>query len=101
VNRLSPSPAIALLGLFLAACESSVSGHIYHTYGGVVQVEFKSGGRAYVSAGASIYTCSYSQSGKSVRLICAGDTTNFRVQDEGALVGPAEGMMARLTPLER
>ena len=101
MKRLSPSSAIALLGLFLVACESSVNGHIYHNNGGVVQLEFKSGGRAYVSMGASIYTCSYSQSGKSVRLICAGDTTNFRVQDDGALVGPAEGLMARLTPLER
>ena len=86
MKRLSPSSAIALLSLFLVACESSVNGHIYHN-GGVVRLEFESGGRTYVSMGASIYTCSYSQSGKSVRLICTGDTMNFRVQVDGAFVG--------------
>ena len=101
MKRLSPSSAIAFLGFFLVACESRVSGHIYHNNGGVVQVEFKSGGRAFVSKRASNYTCSYSQLGKSVRLFCAGDTTNFRVQDDGALVGPAKGLMVRLTPVKR
>ena len=101
MKRLGPSSAIAFLGFFLVACECRVNGHIYHNNGAVVRVEFRSGGRAYVSRGAFNYLCSYSQSGKSVKLICAGDTTNFRVQDDGALVGPAEGLMARLTPLDR
>ena len=100
MNRLSSSPAIALLGLFLAACESSVSGHIYHTYGGVVQVEFKSGGKAIVSSGPISHACSYSESGKSVILVCNDNATNFKIQDDGVLVGPPQGLMARLTPLK-
>jgi hypothetical protein len=84
--------------MLLNGCGSRVSGHTYHNNGGVVQVEFKSGGKAYVSAGSMSHSCTYTESGKTLRLVCEGDTTIFTVQDDGALAGPSEGLMARLTP---
>lgn len=65
-----------------------------------MQVEFKSGGKAYVSSGSVSHTCKYSESGKTVHLTCAEDTTDFTVQDDGALTGPPDGLMSRLTPLK-
>jgi len=91
---------MALSCALLAACGSSVSGHAYQDNGGVVKVEFKPGGKAYVSAGPTSHTCTYSESGKAVSLVCDGDTTNFTVQDDGALAGPPDGFMARLTPVK-
>ena len=92
--------ATVLSCMFLHGCGSRVSGHTYHNNGGVVQVEFKSGGKAYVSAGPKNGVCDYSESGKTVTLVCDGDTTSFSVQDDGALVGPEKSLMARLTPLK-
>lgn len=85
--------------MLLNACCSKVCGHTYHNNGGVVQVEFKSGGKAHVSTGPSSRICNYSESGKTVTLICNGDSTSFSVQEDGALVGPAESLMARMTPV--
>jgi hypothetical protein len=67
---------------------------------GSVQVEFRAGGKAYVSAGALIHACTYTESPKSVSLECNGNTTKFNVQEDGALVGPADGLMARLIPVQ-
>ena len=92
--------AIVFFCSLLDACGSRVSGHIYHNNGGVVQVEFKSDGKAYVYAGPSSRVCSYSETGEAVSLVCNGNTTKLTMQDDGALVGPAEGVMARLTPVK-
>ena len=97
MTRMTVVLVAACLCALPTGCGSMVSGHTYHNNGGVVQVEFKSGGKAYVSAGSIVHSCSYSESGKSVSLVCDGDTTDFKVQDDGALVGPAAGLMARLT----
>lgn len=100
MRRMNPFIATVFLSAFLCSCGGAVSGHIYRNNGGVVQVEFRPGGKALVSAGTVIHRCSYSESGKSVSLVCEGEATNFSVQDDGALVGPANGLMARLTPVE-
>lgn len=81
------------------ACGSRVSGHVYHNNGGVVQVEFTSGGKAIVSSGTASHECSYSESGKLVTLVCDDTTTKLVLQEDGVLVGPPRGPMARLTPL--
>jgi len=99
MRRRIASGALAFWSMLLSACGSNVSGHTYHNNGGVVQVEFKSSGKAYVSAGSTSHSCSYSESGKTVRLVCEGDSTTFTVQDDGALTGPPDGLMARLTPV--
>lgn len=100
MRRTTAILASTLLGPYLVACGSNVSGHVYHNNGGVVQVEFESRGRAYVSAGSATHRCSYSESGKSVSLVCDGNTTELQVQEDGVLVGPANGLMARLTPVQ-
>lgn len=81
----------------LAGCGSSVAGSNYIDNGGVVQIEFKSDGKAYVSTGPVTTKCTYTQNGKTLTLICNGDKTVFTVEDDGALSGPPDGFMGRLT----
>jgi hypothetical protein len=88
--------AIGMLSLAVG-CGGSVKGNTYADNGGVVQIEFKSGGKAYLSLGPTTSTCSYTESGKSVTLICESDKTVFTVDDDGALNGPPGGMVSRLT----
>lgn len=92
---------VAAVCLTIGACHSnSVKGRAFHDNGGVVKVEFKSGGKAFVSTGPVTNTCSYTESGSKVTLVCDGDTTMFTVDDDGALSGPPNGFLARLTPVK-
>jgi hypothetical protein len=100
MRRATAFLAILTLGEFVAACGSRVSGHTFHNNGGVVQIEFKAGGKALVSNGACMYTCRYAETGRSLDLTCDDGTTDFTMQDDGALVGPSTGAMARLTPVK-
>jgi len=90
--------AISLIGALtaLTGCGSKVEGSTYEGNGGVVKIEFKSGGKAYVSTGPVTTPCSYSESGKKVSLVCEGDTTVFSMEED-ALNGPPDGMLTRLT----
>jgi hypothetical protein len=96
---LSNALALALLGVLSTTigCGSKVEGNTYEDNGGVVKVEFKSSGKAYVSTGPVATTCSYAESGKNVTLTCEGDKSVFTVDDDGALNGPPGGFLARLT----
>lgn len=91
---------LAALCVVAAGCGSKVKGHIFHDNGGVVKIEFKSGSKAFVSTGPVTNACSYTESGKRVNLVCDGDTTVFTVEDDGALSGPPNGFLARLTPMK-
>jgi hypothetical protein len=82
--------------VLLTGCGGKVQGNTYAGNGGVVQVEFKSGGKAYVSTGPVSTACTYTESGKTVTLICESDKTVFTVDDDGALIGPPGGMLGRL-----
>jgi len=96
--RLSNVLAVSLIGSLSAmiGCGSKIEGSTYEGNGGVVKIEFKSSGKAYVSTGPVTTTCSYSESGKKVSMVCEGDTTVFTIEDD-ALDGPPDGMLARLT----
>jgi hypothetical protein len=87
---------LALVG-FAVGCGGNVAGNTYADNGGVVQIEFKSGGKAYMSMGPMTNTCSYTESGKKVTLSCEGNALEFTVDDDGALNGPPGGMVSRLT----
>jgi hypothetical protein len=87
---------LAWSGAF-AGCGGKVEGNTYAGNGGVVQIEFKSGGKAYVSTGPVSTACTYTESGKTVTLVCEGDKTVFTVDEDGALNGPQGGMLGRLT----
>jgi len=102
--KISPrSSALLSFALFLAfvfilvGCGGSVSGNTYSGNGGVVQVEFKSGGKAFVSTGPISTPCTYTESGKTVTLVCEGDKTQFTVDDDGALIAPSGCFLGRLT----
>ena len=100
-NKFNGSHAVALavIGVFGVGigCGSKVEGNTYEGNGGVVKIEFKSGGKAYLSAGPATTTCTYTENGKTVTMVCVGDTTVFTVEDDGALSGPPDGMLTRLT----
>lgn len=101
-NRFNRSNALApvmlvILGSLMIGCGGKLEGTAYAGNGGVVQVEFKSGGKAYVSTGPVSTPCTYTESGKTVTLVCEGDKTIFTMDDDGALNGPQGGMLGRLT----
>lgn len=97
LNNLKLALGITLVGsLLLTGCGGKVEGNTYAGNGGVVQVEFKSGGKAFVATGPVSTPCTYTESGKTVTLICESDKTVFTVDDDGALVGPPGGMLGRL-----
>jgi hypothetical protein len=80
------------------ACGGGVKGNTYVDNGNVVQIDFKSGGKAYMSMGPMTNTCTYTESGKNVTVNCGpGETLAFTVDDDGALNGPPGGMVSRLT----
>ena len=85
------------IAFLTTGCGGSVQGSTYQDNGGVVKIEFKSGGKAYVSTGPATTPCSYSEHGKRLTLICQNDKTDFTVEDDGALSGPPDGFMTRLT----
>jgi len=91
--------ALALASVSLGtACTGGVKGSTYADNGNVVQIEFKSGGKAYMSMGPMTNTCNYTESGKNVTLNCGpGENLVFTVDDDGALNGPPGGMVTRLT----
>jgi hypothetical protein len=76
---------------------AGVAGSSYAGNGGVVQIDFKSGGKAYIATGPVSTPCSYTESGKTVTLVCEGDKTVFKIDDDGALIGPPDGLLGRLT----
>jgi hypothetical protein len=78
------------------AAAAKLKASTYEGNGGVVKIEFKSGGKAFVSTGPVTTPCTYTESGKKVSLVCEGDTTAFSVEDD-ALNGPPDGMLTRLT----
>jgi hypothetical protein len=100
-NRLNGAHAlaVAVVGVLSAGigCGGKVEGNTHEGNGGVVKIEFKSGGKAYMSAGPATTTCTYTESGKTVTMICVGDKTVFTVEDDGALSGPPDGFLTRLT----
>jgi hypothetical protein len=97
--QLTQTVSIAMIAMLAAAtgCSKTIEGNTYEDNGGVVKVEFKSGGKAYVSTGPATNTCSYTESGKTITLTCDGDKTEFTVDDDGALNGPPGGFLSRLT----
>src|SRR5262245_59836353 len=89
--------AIIVVLVTAVGCSTKVEGNTYENNGGVVSIEFKSGGKAYLSAGPATTNCTYTESAKTVTLMCVGDKTVFIVDDDGDLNGPPDGMLTRLT----
>ena len=93
-----PVALIAIVSVCTTACSgANAEGHTYSGNGGIVKIEFKSDGKAFVSTGPITTACTYSESNKSISLDCEGDNTEFTIDQDGALIGPPGGMLARLT----
>ena len=88
---------LALLCLGLAACSKGVTGHTYADGGGMVKIEFQSGGKAITTMGPITATCTYTESGNQVTLTCADTKTELALGSDGTLSGPPDGMLAKLT----
>src|SRR6202171_2500950 len=95
-SKLLDVGVLLMSSVLLTGCGGTVEGNTYAGNGGVVQIEFKSGGKAYVSTGPVSTPCTYTESGKTVTLVCEGDKTVFTMDDDGALNGPQGGMLGRL-----
>jgi hypothetical protein len=89
--------AVTAISFGVAACGSGVKGHTYAGNGELVKIEFQSDGKALASMGPMTSTCSYTQSGNKITLICEGDTEQLTLGSDGALAGPPDGMLAHLT----
>jgi hypothetical protein len=82
------------------ACGSGVKGHTYADNEGMVKIEFQSAGKAMTSMGPLTAACTYTESGKQVMLTCADQTTQLTMGSDGALAGPPDGMLNRLTKVK-
>ena len=93
--------SFALLGMLLLSATACGGGGVENTTyvgnGGVVKVEFKPDGKAFLSMGPMTTSCTYAQKAKTITLMCEGDSTDLTMGDDGALSGPPDGMMGRLT----
>jgi|SoiMethySBSTD1v2_1073268.scaffolds.fasta_scaffold725809_2 hypothetical protein len=97
-GRAMNAVVFGMLAVAVTGCGGSAAeGHTYAGNGGMVKIEFKSDGKAYVATGPVSTPCSYTEKGKNITLLCDGDSTEFTVDDDGALIGPADGMLSRLT----
>ena len=88
---------VGIAAISLTSCGGKVQSNTYTGNGGVVVVEFKSGGKAYIATGPVSTPCTYTESGKNVTLVCEGKPLEFTIDDEGSLIGPPDGFVARLT----
>ena len=100
VKRVLAAAAVGLMCLGAVGCGTKVSGHTYAGNGNLVTIEFQSGGKAFASIGPMTSSCTYTQSGKTVTLVCEGDTTVLTIADDGSLNGPPDGMLAHLTKVK-
>jgi hypothetical protein len=96
-SRPSIFALLAISSIGISACGGGVAGNTYTGNGGIVKIEFQSGGKAYLSTGPVTTNCTYSEKGGNVTLDCEGESTEFSVGDDGALNGPPGGMLTRLT----
>ena len=83
----------------LAACgkSNSVEGNTYEANGGVLKIEFQSGGKAVTTMGPMATNCTYTQSDKKINLTCENEKLELTVNDDGSLAGPPTGFASRLT----
>lgn len=100
LKKMTAAAAAALLCVGAAGCGTNVKGHTYAGNGNIVTVEFQGGGKAYASMGPMTSSCTYTQSGKQVSLVCDGDTTALTIGDDGSLNGPPDGMLAHMTKVK-
>jgi hypothetical protein len=89
--------ALAALGCGGAVSAGAGPLGVYANAEGTASVEFMADGRAHFSLHGLGGICTYTRMDRAVTLTCGGDTTEFIVEDDGSLTGPAESFLTRLT----
>ena len=87
--------SIACSSVASAGADTKVSG-VYTNAEGNASVEFIDEGHAHFSLHGVGGQCTFTQEDRTVLLTCAGETTKFIVEDDGALTGPADSFLTRL-----
>jgi hypothetical protein len=77
---------VLLLGV-LAGCDSGPKG-TYNNVNGLVTLDIAGGGKATMSAFGETKSCTYTTGDKALNVTCDKETFNFRVNNDGSLVGP-------------
>ena len=85
-----------VVAVAIAGC-GGVSGHTYQTAGGLMQIEFQSGGKANVSLGPQKTACTYTEDSKTVTVTCEGDKIVFTIGSDGSLNPPSGNFIGPLT----
>ena len=88
--------AAVIAGAILFAAGCGLSGSTYQSEGGVVQIEFQSGGKAVTSMGPLKMNCTYVEESSTVAVTCEGDKTIFTIKDD-QLIPPNGGLIGPLT----
>ena len=88
--------SIACVGAASPGADAAVAG-VYANAEGNASVEFRTDGRAHFSLHGVGGQCAFAQTNRTVLLTCEGETTKFVVEDDGALTGPADSFLTRLT----
>ncbi len=88
----------ALAALAFVGC-GGVSGSTYQSAGGVLQIQFQSGGKATLSMAGQSAPCTYVEDSKSVTLTCQGGagTLVLTKGDNNTLNPPAGNFIGPLT----
>jgi hypothetical protein len=81
---------VAVAVLAIVGC-GGVSGNTYQAGGGLMQIEFQSGGKATLSMGPQKTACTYVEDSKTVTLKCEGDPTPLVLTINGATLNPPAG----------
>ncbi|MFZ0818797.1 MAG: hypothetical protein WAM91_01915 [Candidatus Acidiferrales bacterium] len=89
---------VAVAVLAIVGC-GGVSGNTYQTAGGLLQIDFQSGGKANLTMGGQKTACTYVEDSKSVTLKCEGDNNPLvlTIGSDGTLNPPAGSFMGPLT----
>jgi hypothetical protein len=85
-----------MAGVILFATGCGLSGSTYESEGGVLRIEFQSGGKAITSMGPLKMNCTYVEESSTVAVTCEGDKIVYAIKDD-QLIPPAGSMVGPLS----
>ena len=93
--------ATVLAGSVFVGCGGGGVEGTYTDPGGSMLLELKSGGKASLTFMGDTKQCTYTVNDKKIPVVCAGDTIEFTVHDDGSLTGPPGGFVPVLKKSEK
>jgi hypothetical protein len=91
----------ALAGFVFASCGGGGVEGTYTDANGSMMVELKSGGKGSITFMTETKQCTYTVADKKIPLVCAGDTIEFTIHDDGSLTGPPGSIFPILKKSEK